>query len=116
MRIYLDLQKRCIVSEIKRQYELALQQALRARNPDREQELKAEVLGQIQEKADLVGLRGKYSKLQAGSAARVWLSLDEQGGCRLYLEDEPVLEMDLDRLNISEVIDNDYNDDNDNEA
>jgi hypothetical protein len=93
MIIQLDLQKRCIVSEIKMQYELALQQALRARHPDKEQELKAEVLKQLQEGADLVGLRGKHSELQAGSAARVWLSLDEQGLCRLYLEDGPVLEM-----------------------
>ncbi|MFP4672102.1 MAG: hypothetical protein ACLFMR_06010 [Desulfohalobiaceae bacterium] len=96
MKIHLDLQKRCIVSEIKRQYELALQQALRARQASREQELKAEALRQIQERADLAGLRGKHPELQPGSRHEVLLKVDEESGrCRLYLEYEPVLEVRL---------------------
>ncbi|MFW6216230.1 MAG: hypothetical protein ACOC3Y_00220 [Desulfohalobiaceae bacterium] len=96
MQIHLNLQKRCIASEIKRQYELSLQQVLRARQPSRKQELKTEALRQIQERADLVGLRGKHPELQPGSRHEVLLKVDEESGrCRLYLEHEPVLEVRL---------------------
>lgn len=96
MQIHLDLQKRCIAHEIKRQYELALQQALRAGQPSRKQELKTEALRQIQERADLVGMRGKHPELQPGSRHHVLLKVDEESGsCSLYLEDKPVLDMRL---------------------
>ncbi|MFP4392621.1 MAG: hypothetical protein ACOC43_01375 [Desulfohalobiaceae bacterium] len=96
MQIHLNLQKRCIASEIKRQYELSLQQVLRARQPSRKQELKTEALRQIQERADLVGLRGKHPELQPGSSCLVLLKVDEESGdCSLFLGGDRILEMSL---------------------
>lgn len=76
----LDLSRHCILTEIRRQQERAVAQALKGQADDSLME-KAEALKEILETADLLALRGQYAELQGGASERVSLSLVEGRYC-----------------------------------
>lgn len=76
MKLYLDLSKHCIKTEMKKQYEKKLSLCLK-KKADRETEDLVEILKEILETKDLAGLRGKHAELSGKSDVKAELFIDD---------------------------------------
>ena len=79
----LDLSRHCILTEIRRQQERAVSEALKGHGDESLLD-KAESLKRILEGVDLKSLRARYPELQGGFAEAVWLFRREGRYCLCF--------------------------------
>lgn len=75
MEILLDLNKHCIKTEVKRQYNKFISEYFKSQDPKLEE--KIEFLKNVLENVDLIELRAKYPDLSGGSSAEIRIGLRE---------------------------------------